>query len=350
MPTIKIGFRRLYNVDNCTVVGGPYFSLIVRTVGASVHTSISNKTITPVWQMTMKSMEEEGAGKSAKLVRKIPTFPSDTDFPADMYLDLTAQEEVDIEEELFERLKLADRDATREVLNLAHASKHLVPAVDFVAGVLALRLHPTIVGRPITENVFAVAVPGTVIGQGTMPINVLPTWECHVATPDNLGWFPSRGSLQLSQEKAAEILGWLIRASAAHDKILRFVSTFIPLERVIPSAPQLSTNPKERLRQELLEIVKGMSVRPEISKFLADLNFPPPLAKRFALWAREVQLPGYEEDVRNFHQLNIKRNQLVHRGKIEGAPRLSIEEEDVSRLATLAAKYVDCALFGKRAV
>ena len=120
-------------------------------------------------------------------------------------------------------------------------------------------------------------------------------------------------------ERAAEVLAWLLRAWAAKDAVLEFVSLFTPIECVIPGVPKKELNEWEKNRQTILALVTQhgeIQDRKDLSGFVTRLRVPPqPLAERFANWAAKAALPGWKSDVAAFRRFSRTRNSLLHAGQ-----------------------------------
>ena len=156
-------------------------------------------------------------------------------------------------------------------------------------------------------------------------------------------------------ERASEVLAWLLRAWAAKDSVLKFVSLFIPLECVIPAVPKKELNEWEwmKKRQAIFSLVKKHPEeqdREDLSRFITGLLISPPLAERFANWANKAALPGWKNDVAAFRRFYKMRNSLVHRGQPGVEFRVTVEPGDVRTLEDIAERYVSLALFGDATV
>ena len=151
-------------------------------------------------------------------------------------------------------------------------------------------------------------------------------------------------------KEAAEVLAWLLRAWAAEDPVLEFVSLFIPLERVIPPLPPMGKEAWDQKRNAILAILEkeaSAQDRNELSKFLQTLRpSSPSLARRFKEWATDAALPGWTQDVEAFEKFQKMRNSLVHRGDRSVKSHITVAEDDVRTLEDIAARYVSLALFG----
>jgi len=186
--------------------------------------------------------------------------PSPEIFPADLYTELIASQALEVEDELARAFFDRDKVARDEMLRRA-AQKHALftSALDFAAGVLGLRLHHILVDTPIDEQCFAYRKKGD-------PYAFTAT--VHYTVADSYEWDISDGGITATRkrlpplqpdwtwERAAEVLAWLLRAWAAKDSVLEFVSLFTPLECVIPGVPKKELKGWEKNRQAMLALAK----------------------------------------------------------------------------------------------
>jgi hypothetical protein len=265
-----------------------------------------------------------------------------------------ATEDIEVDDALAAAFHGRDKAAREEMFHrAAERESSLTSAIDYVAAILGLRSHSQLVRIPITEQRYAYRDKGT-------PYAVGATMRLKVRAPYK--WDLSDGGLTATKnsmpelrrewpwEKAAEVLAWLLRAWAAEDPVLEFVSLFIPLERVIPELPIAQKDAWDQKRSDILAIIEREAAaedRHKLSKFLIDLRpLPPPLASRFKKWAAGAALPGWEQDVAAFEQFNKMRNLLVHAGNRRVKSRITVAADDVRTLEDIAARYVSLALFG----
>jgi len=75
----------------------------------------------------------------------------------------------------------------------------------------------------------------------------------------------------------------------------------------------------------------------------------PSLIDRFAIFAREANMPQWENDVEAFKRFNKIRNGLIHRGDARVRLHVPIGEE-TRALGDLTERYVNFALFGDTAI
>jgi hypothetical protein len=149
-------------------------------------------------------------------------------------------------------------------------------------------------------------------------------------------------------DKASEILGWLLRAWAANDSVLKFISLFTPLESVIPKIPRESKEFAKN-KNKLLHIIKENCKdqdQKSLTKLVKELQASPPsLAKRFENWASNAALKGWENDIKAFNRFSRMRNVLLHQAHAEVEFKVVVTPKDVLTLEDIAERYISLALF-----
>jgi len=355
MKTVRIGHGRLYNARECSLLGRdevllrfPFGAIDVEAyVGPNPRHTILGFTVGPPQPKASEVWDRLSRARGYD-------WPPPEKFPADLYTELVAIEEIQVDDTLAVAFQGRDKAARDEMLRrAAEKEASLTTALDYVAGVLGLCLHSLFVRTPIAEQHYAYRDEGTPYAIGTnVRFKVRATYKWDVSD-EGLTVTKSRmPTLRRGRtwEKAAEVLSWLLRAWAADDPVLEFVSLFIPLERVIPELPIMGKDRWDQKRRAILAIIeKEASVqdRSELSKFLTDLRSPSPsLAARFKKWATDAALPGWEQDVMAFTQFNKMRNLLVHTGNRRVKSHITVAADDVRTLEDIAARYVSLALFG----
>jgi hypothetical protein len=355
MQTIRVGFSRLYNANACTSMGRDEvllpFPLGVITVEAYIGPN--PRHIIGTWTVG-PSQPQDPTAQKIDSSRREHVFPSPEKFPADFYVELVAVERIEVDDELASAFKSRDLPARDEILRIAddHRSS-FTKALDCVAGILGLRLHYLLVTTPITEQLYAYRDDGKPYSFSTgFPLTITEAYEVDLS---DKGLQSIRGKIpQLKRrwtwEKAADILAWLLRAWAAEDSVLRFVSLFIPLECVIPNVLPGEKNAWEQERSALLALIQKERQTNEPSKlsnFVAELRFPSPsIVSRFEKWAAQAALPGWAEDITAFKEFQKMRNLLVHAGQKGIEYRVTVGAKEVRTLEDIAERYVSLALFG----
>lgn len=168
-----------------------------------------------------------------------------------------------------------------------------------------------------------------------------PAWNPHDAEP------LKSAALSLSRDpegwtRAARILSWLLRAWGDSDPVNQFVSLFIPLEMVLAG---IGPSGQEKLKSEKLRalIERHASEDDDLLNWVTSLA--PPITARFATFACEAALAGWEEDIVVFKKFNGIRSALMHRGQKPEDLRVTVGKEDVRTLQSIVERYVNYQLF-----
>jgi hypothetical protein len=355
MKTVRVGYSRLYNARGCSLLGRDEVLLRFTFGAIDVEAYVGpNKRHTILGFKVGPPLPKDPTVRERMSQARGYDWPPPEKFPADLYTELVATEAIEIDDALAAAFHGRDEAARDEMLCIARERESsLITALDYVAGILGLRLHSLLVRTPITEQHYAYRdkdAPYAVSASLHLKVGATYKWDVSdeglTATKSKMptlrrGW---------TWEKAAEVLAWLLRAWAAEDPVLEFVSLFIPLECVIPELPIVGKGAWDQKRSAVLAIIEkeaSAQDRNELSNFLADLrSTPPPLASRFKKWATDAALPGWEQDVAAFAQFNRMRNLLVHAGNRRVKSRITVAADDVRTLEDIAARYVSLALFG----
>jgi hypothetical protein len=355
MKTVLVGYSRLYNARGCSLLGNDEallrFSVgaieVEAYVGPTPRYSVAVFKIGPAEPKDPAARSRSPRGKEYDL-------PLRDNYPADIYTELVAKRSIDVDDALAEAFHGRDKAAQAEILRRAKEQESsLISAIDYVAGVLGLRVHSLLVRTPITEQSYAYRDKGAPYAlRVALRVEIVGTHDWDVSD-EGLSETKSRMPVlrkQWTWESASEVLAWLLRAWATEDPVVKFVSLFIPLESVIPEVPRAGRDAWDHHRSALLVLVEEEATAPdrkELSKFLTDLRPPPnPLNSRFKYLATEAALPGWKNDVTAFTEFNRMRNQLVHAGNKRVKPHVTVAAGDVRTLEDIAARYVSLALFG----
>jgi hypothetical protein len=286
--------------------------------------------------------------------RRGSEWPPPGEFPADFYTELVATETIEVDDAIAAAFQGRDKAASAEMSRRANEREPLLTAaLDYVAGIVGLRLHSLLVTTPVIEQHYAYRDKGVPYEVNTLL--KLKTTEAYDWGVSDKGLTASKSRMPEIQigwtwEKAAEVLAWLLRAWSAEDPVLEFVSSFIPLECVIPELPITAGNSWDLRRRAVLAIVRKDAAaqdRDDLLEFVRSLQpQPPTLVSRFQKWAAGAALPGWRRDVTAFRRFCRMRNLLVHAGKKGLEPRVTVGADEVRTLEDIAERYVSLALFG----
>src|SRR5262245_2571021 len=355
MVNIRVGCGRVYNASECSVVGrgevGFEFKLpttrVEVLVGPRVRHKIFEGTIGP-------PVPRDYVGSPEQITRRQPRrFPAPEKYPADLYVEIVAFDTLQVDDVLAEAFFRHEPAARSEMIRRTGERRAvLATALDLVAGYIGLRFSYLLVHNLITEQLYAYRDDGHsyAYGANLLRFNVVEpfVWDLN---DDAVAEMKKsiRAQQGWNEPKAGDVLGWLLRAWGAEDKVLEFVSLFIPLECVIPAEGTERAEAWAADRDALLKLLDGCD-GPDKERALAfarDLRVPPPtLAARFAAWAERVALPGWHSDVEAFKTFNKVRNSLVHRGDPEVETQVEVSDADIRTLGDLVERYVSVTLFG----
>jgi hypothetical protein len=353
MKIVRVGLGRLFNADGFSLLGRDEILLpfplgsieVLAYIGRNPRHIIGTFTIGPRQSQDPKAKDS---------VSREYIIPSPEKFPADFYVELVAVQAIEVDDALGAAFHSGDMGARQDVLRKADERRpSLTAALDCVAGILGLRLHKILVTTSITEQLYTYRDNSTSYTLSmSLPVTVTESYELDVSDEDLAAIRNRIPKLKRAwpPEKAAEIFAWLLRAWAAEDSVLEFVSLFIPLELIIPNLPSPERNAWEQQRTALLDLIGKKSRSQELRElrhFVAKIQVPPPsLASRFENWAGRAALPGWREDVAAFRKFQRMRNSLVHAGEKPLKSRIAVGENDVRTLEDIAERYISLALFG----
>jgi hypothetical protein len=354
MTTVRIGYSRLYNARGCSLRGRDEVLLrfTFGTINVEAYVGPNPRHIIAAFKIGPAEPKDATVRGRVSRAREYE-LPFPETFPTDFYTELVATEAIEVDDALAAAFHGRDEVARAEMLRRAEEREPLLTtALDYVAGVLGLRLHYVLVRTPITEQRYAYRDKGAPYAFSTrLHVKVIATHEWDVSDEGLTATKSRMPTLRRgwTWEKAAEVLAWLLRAWAAEDPVLEFVSLFIPLECVIPKLPMMGKDAWDQRQRAVLAIIEKEAAQDynELSKFVTALRPPPPpLASRFEKWAADAALPGWKRDIETFRRFNRMRNSLLHAGTAGAKSHVVVEADNVRTLEDIAARYVSLALFG----
>lgn len=357
MQTIQVGFSRLYDAGICELLGGENVQFNFLLDNVSVEAYIGHRP-----KHSMVSFDPKSHGRSytmptnetMRLTGRIAL--ARTLHPADLFVELIASQKASVDDALAESFYAKESEARSAVLRIAEGQKTLFDrSLDYVAGVLGLRLNYQFINKPIDSQCFAYRRKGEQYSL-SVPLHITTVEPytldlSEVTKPAFRRRFPLPAAGWAWQD-SSEVLAWLLRAWSASDPIQRFVALFIPLECVIPAIPKKELNESEwgKKRTALLDLAKthpDKAQRKALSRMIKGTLVNPPLFERFKSWATEATLPGWKSDIAAFKRFYQMRNRLVHQGTSEVELKVTLEPEDVRSLEDITERYVSLALFGE---
>lgn len=237
MQIIRIGLGRLYNADGFSLTGREELLLPfpLSSIAVEVYLGPNPRHIIGTFTVGPRQPQDSNAGES---ISREYFVPSPEKYPADFYTEFVAVSGIEMNDAIAAAFHAQDQGAREEVLRRAEVERpSLTKALDFVAGIIGLRLHYLLVRTPITEQVYAYRDSGPYALSMGLPVTVTESHDLDVSDKE-LAVIRTKMPKLLAKwtwQKASEILAWLLRAWSAEDSVLRFVSLFIPLECVIPN-------------------------------------------------------------------------------------------------------------------
>ena len=314
MKTVRVGYSRLYNASRCSLLGRDEVLLrfTFGTIDVEAYVGPNPRHVIASFKASLVPKDAKAQGRVSR-AREYES-PSPEKFAADFYTELVATEAIEVDDALAEAFHGRDKVARAEMLRRAEKrASSLITALDFMAGVLGLRLHYSLVRTPIMEQRYAYRDRGAPYAFGwSLPVKVRATHEWDVSDKGLTATKTMMPKLRRgwTWEKAAEVLAWLLRAWATEDPVLEFVSLFILLECVIPKLSIAENNPWDQQRSAVLALIEKEAAaedRNKLSKFLMDLRPPASLSSRFKKWATDAALPGWEQARHGLHNAACRK-------------------------------------------
>ena len=353
MAKIKIGYHRFYNANACAHEGIEPIRANFKFDKFDILLHAGEDFLKyPIYSTTFGTPENIDGTPSKPSRRPIQTVPSSDVFPADFYVELLLTQDIEVEDELaeaFENDDLTARDKIFAILN--YRKEDFAAALDYVAGLLGLRLNKLLVCSIIHEQqyiYYSTAKKGMAF-QSSVKITFTDSfkfdkgddWAKAIKTTNN----------HLSKDRwiaPAGALVWLLRAWATDDIVLKFFSFLTALESVVPK-PIVKSSEEEKAKKKLLALVESAASvddKAMMIKIAKSISTAPPLAICFERWAKRSALATWENDVKTFKRFNRLRNIVFHTGKPGMEHQVEKELKDISALEDLAERYVSLALFG----
>lgn len=345
MPIVTLGTRRLYDALG---VGTPAIGEIIQKIDLPI-----GKTITlylgPNPPLGIMSLEGSQYGIPN---RKSIILHMNNEYVAPCFLEITISIPYEIDAQQMAFLK-DEHQETREHF-LKEASKHFESLgdllLDAISGMLGLYVHRQFVLKPLVENCFLIGDFQPVSSFVGPVVEMLENIGINSSTGPYLGRL-MEGMTTASEDslrKNGAILHWLLRAWRERDIISKFMYLFIPLEAILPSTAEITSDAKANM--ESLESIVRSSNTHNMESLLSFLDraknkFGPTLNSRFEEFARRAAIPGWELDVKAFKKYNRMRNLLLHAGNRNVQSHINLEE-NTRTLEDLVERYVSLALLG----
>tara|TARA_R110001592_G_scaffold194934_1_gene442574 strand:- start:1539 stop:2642 length:1104 start_codon:yes stop_codon:yes gene_type:complete len=352
MPSIEIGYRKLYQAGGCEIQGQDKLCFEIPLKNRlTARVTIGPKPRFGIWIIKSEKyfLHTTPHQQEAKFFADATDSPS----PVKLFTEIAIIFKTDVNRKIFAGLNDTNSGASTKLLNLAKKrAKELERSAEYVAGLLGVRVHRQFVLEPLNQNFVVDRKPVPIvegIGDWTEIIDPCVLNQQGIASvPKALTQMAVNSGDCF--ESHADILRWLLRAWPERNPVLRFMAFFTAIECALGgvSAPQ----PKDQIENvnSLKELVKAE--KPEnwkqLTSYLNEISsrIRPSLVQRFRVLAEKAGAPTQEHDIEAFAKFNKIRNALVHRGDDAIKLRLELDQDQVSTLEDLSERYVSYSLFG----
>lgn len=355
MATINIGYRRLYDSMGCSIANQEQLR-VAFSFGDHFQVEIyqGNKPKLGIWTET----DHEDYAIPGQLIT-IGHYAYHGDatqsaYPRTFFTEIICSQAEEVSDELFDAFYSDDPAAHQELIKKAefHAEEYKT-VLDLLSGVLGLRFHPQFIMKQLNDGSVAFHGEKHVVNQAGSAIRMLEPIQLNdTGTTVISQLFPAIGKIGTGEaEKASQILGWLIRAWAERDIISKFNALFIPLEMILEGVEGEMPEEQIKLVEKLYSLIATCDEEENEKNALKKLferlvkNQRPSLRDRFTMFAREANMPAYENDIKVFTRFNGIRNGLLHRGDPNVRIHVTIGEGEVHALEDLTERYINYYLF-----
>jgi hypothetical protein len=153
MKTVRVDYSRLYHARGCSLLGRDEV-LLRFTFGAidvEAYVGPNPRHVTASFKASLVPKDVKLRGRVSRA--REYDLPSPEKFPADLYTKLVATQAIEVDDALAAAFHGRNEAARAEMLRKAEERElSLITALDYVAGILGLRLHSLLVKTPITEQ------------------------------------------------------------------------------------------------------------------------------------------------------------------------------------------------------
>lgn len=351
MGKVKIGFSRMYNANPCSSERDGDISARFNfgTFDVFIHAGTGLKH--PVFTMNLAppvTQDNEPPKRPSRT--KGQQIPKEADFPADYYVEIYAQEWLEVEDALATAFYAGDSAANNTLSGMLNQQKgKFLTAIDFCAGLVGLKLSKLLVFHVIHEQyyiykdehstTFSLDIDVTVTG--TFSFDKEGDWQNAITK--------ATSALTVPWNNAAKPMAWLLRGWGAEDKVLRCFSFLTALEQVIPGPSADGERQWKSTKSKILSLVTRHADPLEVTdltRWISSIHQPPtPIVTRFQTWAEKAAQPSWKKDIDTFKKFNRIRNQLFHSGDPGADHKVKVVLKQLEELEEVAERYVSLALF-----
>lgn len=343
-----IGVRRLYDALGCGLgIENEICINMPIVVGKNVSVYIGPNP--PLGVLTIEADQYGIPGKQCKMAY------TNNEYKSDCYLEIVITMEYEADDKISDGILAKDQHSRQELLGIiGNDSKLFEKLLDFISGIIGLKLHRQLVLKPLIENPLILSGPEHVSSYVGPVVEMLDpiifNENAQIVIESYVKALESCDETALI--KAGSIFHWLNKAWRERDLVAKFIYLFIPLEGILQSDTEIPNEAHSNI-ENLINLVK-MSDSIDKEKLLSFLEmtknkYGPNLNARFEEFAKKSAIPGWETDVEVFKKYNRMRNLLVHAGRRDISTHINIQEE-TRTLEDLIERYLSVALFGNHDV
>jgi hypothetical protein len=355
MGKVRVGVGRFYNGNLLELKEGEKISIKLSIEQYQIDIFISDKPrhILRAFEMSPPVPKDPSVPIKPSARNKM-TIPGPEKFPADLYIELVASKEIDLQEDLVKKFNEKDKEARSKV---GEAGEKYIPelkkVLDYAAGLIGLRINSELVRVPILEvDQFYCYRQGTSYSFTTgFKLNLVK--EVEINSSEGGAWYFLKRISRLragnDQTKISESLGWMLRGWSSEDKVLKFVSFFTALESIMPKSKNPYLKEFELKKQQAEKIINSLQSENEkriLLEFIGLTKAPNPLNASFEEWSKKLGLTGWKDDVKVFKIFNRTRNLLLHTGNLGDIEKPEVKGEEIVSLESLVTKYLSKHIYG----
>lgn len=353
----RVGYRRLYRVQGVTIADREACQVTCTMGDVQVEVYIGPKPTLGVYVQAGDKyivLGEDATLTRVKFDKDATRLPEAGTF----FTEIRCSLQVEVPADLSGKFREQDPHALAALLEeVAKHGDELREAANIAAGVIGLRFHRQLVLELVDTIPYAERseddTPSSFSSDAAEildSITLRPEGiELLKQTLTGVGSAPS-----VARAHAEVALRWLVLAWEDRVPASKFLSLFIPLERVLDgvTGDPDAQHARDERAAELLQLVQthGGERRAVLIEALTRLtrNDRPSLTERFIQLSREAQLPGWEQDIKAFRRFNFVRNRLLHRGSAAidlSAGDALAKDDEKQTLEDLVERYVNWAYF-----
>ena len=356
----RIGYRRLYNVVDCSISPRDEVHtsfLLDKTFQIEIH--IGTK---PRFGISIENNDDNYLHNNSENNRNAPTYFSnatESNYTKTFFTEICCFEDIEIDTTLSEAFRRKEPKAREDLINIA--KKHLDQyrhIIDLIAGTVGLRFHRQFIKEKINENLVVLRDLGYSIEITSASLERLKDVKLsdigirQMETFSGLLVDSDRGNA-LERQRQGVILGWLLRSWTEQDNISKFNALFIALEMLLDGIKGEISENRKKLIADMRTLIstQGGEQQITLSKFFNELvdNQRPSLPSRFKILAERAKFPTKTSDIQAFGRFTKFRNDLIHQGKENvqlSIPNTNMDDKDLLALEDIVERYISYQVYG----